>query len=127
MKATGEEVREVRLRKGGSSHWGPMFSDSLSPKAQDIYTETQYISGYTERKGKRMITQMAYLFCATFVFSTTRINALTVHRLQRDDFTEGSASGFASVKSMAMLLFASMKKGPNPYPTVLKMLQNSRF
>lgn len=71
---------------------------------------------------------MAYLFCATFVFSTTRISAVAVHRLQRDGFTgEGSASGFASVKSMGMLLFASMTRGPSPYLTVLKMLQNSRL
>lgn len=71
---------------------------------------------------------MAHLFCATFVFSTTRISAVTVHRLQRDGFTgEGSASGFASVKSMGMLLFASMTRGPSPYLTVLKMLQNSRL
>lgn len=64
---------------------------------------------------------MAYLFCATFVFSTTRISALTVHRLQRDGFTgEGSASGFASVKSMGMLLFAAVKRGTSPYLTVLK-------
>lgn len=48
-----------------------------------MYTETQLISGYTERKGKRIIPHMAYLFCATFVFSTTRISALTVHRFQR--------------------------------------------
>lgn len=52
MKTTGEEVREVRLRKHVSSHCRPMFSDSLSPKAQDIYAETQSISGYTERKGR---------------------------------------------------------------------------
>lgn len=71
---------------------------------------------------------MAYLFCATFVFSTTRISAVTVHRLQRDGFTgEGSASGFASVKSMGMLPFASVKRGPSPYLTVFKMLQNSRL
>lgn len=71
---------------------------------------------------------MAYLFCATFVFSTTRISALTIHRLQRDGFTEEvRASGFASVKSMGMLLFASMKGGPSPYLTVLKMLQKADF
>lgn len=71
---------------------------------------------------------MVYLFCATFVFGTTRISALTIQRLQRDGITEeGRASGFASVKSMGMLLFASMKRGPSPYPTVLKMLQKSRL
>ena len=56
-----------------------------------------------------------------FVFSTTRISALKIHRLERGGFTgEGSASEFASIKSMGMLLFASMKTGPSPYLTVLK-------
>lgn len=56
---------------------------------------------------------MAYLFCATFVFSTTRISALTVHRLQRDGFTgEGSASGFASSQWNVAICFNENRAKP---------------
>lgn len=65
-------------------------------------------------------TDGIFVLC-NFVFSTTRISALKIHSLERDGFTgEGSASGFNSIKSMRMLLFASIKTGPSPYLSVLK-------
>lgn len=70
-------------------------------------------------------TDGIFVLC-NFMFSTTRISALKIHRLERDGFTgEGSASGFDSIKSMGMLLFASVKTGLSP--VCLKMLQNSRL
>lgn len=79
------------------------------------------ISQATQKgKAKDNPTDGIFVLC-NFVFSTTRISALKIHRLERDGFTgEGSASGFDSIKSMGMLLFASIKTGPSPYLSVLK-------
>lgn len=46
---------------------------------------------------------------------------LKTPRLERCGLPGGaSAPGFASVKTMGMLLFASMGRGPSPHLTVLK-------
>lgn len=63
MKATGEEIREVRLRKHVSSHCRPMFSDSLSPKAQDIYAETKASQAIQKEKVEDNPTDGIFVLC----------------------------------------------------------------
>lgn len=82
--------------------------------------KTKISQAIQKGKAEDNLTDGIFVLC-NLVFSTTRISALKIHRLERDGFTgEGSASGFASIKSMGMLIFASVKRGPSPYLNVLK-------
>lgn len=121
MKATREGIWKVRLTKGVSVSSGVLyFPIHLLPKPKLKMQKHKISQAIQKGKVEDDPTDGIFVLC-NFVFSTTRITALKIHRLERDGFTgEGSASVFASIKSMGMLLFASMKPGPSPYLTVLK-------
>lgn len=91
MKATREGIWEVRLTNGVSVSSGDLsFPIHFLPKPKLKRRNPKLLRLYRKEKAEDSPTDGIFVLC-NFVFSTTRITALKIHRLERDSFTEGSS------------------------------------